>query len=170
MEIWKTVDDWPYEVSSLGRVRRAGRACGTRPGKVLKPASVRGGYLRVTLQRDGTHKQFMVHRLVADAFCPTVKDSTLQVNHIDGDKTHNIAENLEWVTCGENHTHAYRTGLRSGNHGGLKGESNGNAKITPAQVQEIRRLRGTMPQRLIGARFGLGQSQVSAIQRGDSWI
>ena len=169
MEIWKTVNGWPYEVSSLGRVRRTGRACGTRPGRVLKPVIVRGGYLRVTLQCGGTHQQFMVHRLVADTFHP-VNDPTLQVNHIDGDKTNNTVENLEWVTCGENHAHAYRTGLRRGNHGGLKGVANGRAKITAEQAREIRALRGSMSQSQIGAQYGISQSQVSYIQLHRGWL
>jgi hypothetical protein len=46
------------------------------------------------------------------------------------------------------------------------GERNGRAKISSAQVREIRALFGTMSQAAIGAIFGIAQSQVSVIGRG----
>ena len=43
------------------------------------------------------------------------------------------------------------------------------AKITPAMAQEIRALRGTAPYRVIGARYGIGASQVCQIMLGRQW-
>ena len=56
-------------------------------------------------------KRFFVHRLVALHFCEGYQDS-LVVNHIDGNKLNNKAENLEWVTRSENDLHAYKLNLR----------------------------------------------------------
>jgi hypothetical protein len=58
----------------------------------------------------GKHKR--VHRLVAAAFC-NKRDGCDEVNHKDGNKLNNRAENLEWCTKSENMLHAYRMGLQT---------------------------------------------------------
>lgn len=68
------------------------------------------GYKVVTLAKNGKVKQFLVHRLVAEAFIPN-PDNKPEVNHIDGDKLNNKVENLEWVNHSENMLHAHTTGL-----------------------------------------------------------
>lgn len=102
-----------YQVSNKGtvisvpRLDRLGRKIG---GKLLECTRHSGGYLRVCLYKEGTKTYLYVHRLVALAFIgkPEHKD---QVNHINGEKADNSAENLEWVTSQENNAHAYVTGL-----------------------------------------------------------
>ncbi len=75
------------------------------------------GYLSVRVTRDdGASTIQTMHRLLALAFLlPPSNYSTLDVNHINGDKLDNRLENLEWATRAENCTHAYSTGLRSDN-------------------------------------------------------
>lgn len=90
-----------YQVSDAGEVRSLPGA--KRHGKVLKPWVAANGYATVNL---GTAARYMVHRLVALAFLPG--DASRQVNHINGAKLDNRLKNLEWVTCGENHRHAYQ--------------------------------------------------------------
>ena len=70
------------------------------------------GYLQVHLRVDGKDKIIKVHRLVAGAFVPN-PNNLPQVNHINGDKTDNRIENLEWCTNGENQIHAYKNGLQT---------------------------------------------------------
>lgn len=68
--------------------------------RILRPGKDKNGYLVVCINR----KQYKVHRLVADAFCRHSSNKT-EVNHINGIKDDNRAENLEWVSHGENQRH-----------------------------------------------------------------
>lgn len=103
---WRTITDYPgYSVSNQGDVRN------DQTGRVLKNQTIRSGYQHVTLcDSDGQHPK-SVHRLVAKEFVENPQGLNL-VNHIDGDKTNNRADNLEWCTQSENMRHAYRTGLQ----------------------------------------------------------
>jgi hypothetical protein len=91
-----------YVVTSDGRI------FSVRNGKYRerKLAMDRGGYLVVSLWANNKNKQFKVHRLVAEAFIPNLKNKRC-VNHKDGDKQNNSISNLEWVTHGENKHHAF---------------------------------------------------------------
>lgn len=118
MEIWKDIKENDYyQVSNLGRLKSKERKVpharhGTVSVKerVLKPATDSKGYLRVALAKDKTLKTYKVHRLVADAFLEN-KHNKPQVNHINGVKSDNRVENLEWVTNRENRLHAISNGL-----------------------------------------------------------
>ena len=93
-----------YMVSSLGRILSFKRSVEIRPFKQ------KNGYLAVSLHDGKTSHNELVHRLVAKAFVPNEK-SMPEVNHINGDKTDNRAENLEWCTREQNMAHAAATGL-----------------------------------------------------------
>lgn len=81
------------------------------PRRELKPTPNPKGYLKVSLGiGNNKHKTLSVHQLVALAFIPN-PDNKPQVNHIDGDKTNNNVNNLEWVTGQENHKHKCENGL-----------------------------------------------------------
>ena len=88
-----------YEVSNQGRVRNA------HTDRVLRPRKRRDGYLDVMLFYKGQAKRCYIHKLVATAFVEGWREG-LEVNHKNGVKTDNRAENLEWVTSSENNQHA----------------------------------------------------------------
>ena len=106
-DMWKQIDEFQnYEISDRGEVRNI------QSGKVLKPWIGVGGYVYINLTNGhGKPMPKRLHRLVAKAFVPNPYNKP-QVNHKDGDKTNNCADNLEWVTKSENMNHAYRTGLQ----------------------------------------------------------
>jgi hypothetical protein len=72
--------------------------------------SKRNGYLCVSLCNKGLSKTINVHRIIAETFIPNPENKK-QVNHINGIKTDNRFENLEWVTQSENAIHAIKNGL-----------------------------------------------------------
>lgn len=111
-EVWKPIPGYEgfYEVSNVGNVRRIpGFHCKTY--KILKPKITHDGYHETALCKNHKYKYIRTHRLVAMVFCEKPEGKT-EVNHIDGDKLNNCAENLEWVTSSENQKHAYRLGLQ----------------------------------------------------------
>lgn len=81
------------------------------------------GYLRICLGNP-VQRSFAVHRLVAKAFVPNPDGKTF-VDHIDGDRRNNKANNLRWVTISENNKNVHRRTFQ--NHtisqiSGTKGE------------------------------------------------
>lgn len=94
-------------------VTEDGRVWSYKSNKFLK-AGDSHGYKMVSLRVDRKSKHMLVHRLVALTFLPNPDDKP-QVNHIDGDKTNNRLENLEWNTSSENIRHAFATGLSKTN-------------------------------------------------------
>ena len=99
-----------WQVSSIGRVKN------TR-GQISFGNLHGAGYRTVQL-RHGTHvKRFLVHRLVAFAFLGPPSSPMLVVNHIDGNRSNNTMQNLEYVTQMENVRHSLPT-RKAGCRGG----------------------------------------------------
>lgn len=103
-EIWKDIEGYEkYQVSNLGNVRSLDYM---HTGKVqlLRLRKRKRGYLCITLCKDGKLKNYLVHRLVAQAFLPN-PDNLPQVNHRDENPSNNRANNLEWCDCKYNNNY-----------------------------------------------------------------
>lgn len=113
-EIWKDIPGYEgkYQVSNKGCVRSLlfHNAKGVKRIGYLRQAKDGKGYLRCALSKNNVLRTFKVHRLVASAFIPNPNDYP-QVNHINGIKHDNRAENLEWCDNSMNQIHAYANGL-----------------------------------------------------------
>lgn len=170
-EAWRPIPGFEgYEVSNLGRVRSFRRHGGRGRGLVKTPRIKKthpgaNGYLCVTLQKpDGNRcNKYAVHVLVAAAFMGP-RPEGMQVAHGDGDRQNARLDNLRYATALENAQDKHRHGTT------CRGESDGNSKLTEAQVRDIRaRYRAGETQPSLAKLFGISSSQVSNIIRAASW-
>ena len=78
------------------------------------------GYTTLSLWNGKSYTKYYVHRLVADHFIDKPAQHN-QVNHIDGDKTNNFYNNLEWVDGKMNikHSHENKLNINRLTHGEL---------------------------------------------------
>lgn len=108
-EVWKDVVGYEglYQVSNLGRVKSVDRTIfrSSTPqkvkGKIISQGLLNSGYKAVSLWYKKKRKAFTVHRLVANAFLEKV-DGKDFIDHINGVRTDNRANNLRWCTRIEN--------------------------------------------------------------------
>lgn len=170
-EEWRPIQGYEglYEVSNLGRVRRVvPMRRGTQPAfGLLKHGINTSGYACISLcypRQKGNPK--MIHRLMAIAFLAKPSDAHTQVNHIDGNRLNNRLDNLEWVTPSQNTWHSIQVlgNLQSGEH-------NPQAKLTEADVVEIRRLyaTGNYYHHEIAPMFGVTGGTIAKIVNRQLW-
>src|SRR3954468_7505820 len=186
---WRPVVGWEtwYSVSNAGDVRRIADGKRTYGGRALQGWITDRGYVAVGLTR-GTHASLkfrFVHQLVARAFIGDPPNGVSGVNHINGVKTDNRLENLEWSTPRANSAHAVAMGLirkggypqrrPSGNdHHARKhpealarGEQSGNAKLTDDGVRDI--LTSPLSGVALAQKHGVSRSLISQVRRRIIW-
>jgi hypothetical protein len=178
MEIWKPVDwidgyDCEIEVSNMGRVRRPRLEYvkksrwgdelhkSSKPPRLFQPSVAQNGYEHLSLYTRRKRQRHLVHRLVARAFVPGYAEG-LTVNHKNGVKTDNRAENLEWVTLGRNTAHQWEIGLVD-----IRGEKHPSHKLTNADVMAIRSaLASGSRVKTLAASYGVSETLIYKIRKG----
>jgi hypothetical protein len=163
-EVWKDVKGFEdlYQVSNLGNVKRliSQRVFAER---LIGRTIDRYGYVKRVLSKDGKNNYFTEHRLVAIAFIDNPYNKAT-VNHINGIKTDNRVENLEWNTTIENHQHAIYTGLKD-----QKGIKHHKCKLTEEQVLEIREIGFSQTRMSLSKKYGVSRTNILGIIRGKFW-
>lgn len=164
-ETWKQIPGFEglYDISDHGCVRNA------RNGNLLKLQNSGNGYFKVNLSRNGVVSHEWVHRLVAKVFVPNPHGFRV-VDHVDGNKKNNHANNLEWVTSKENAKRAYQKGLMPQAPVSY-GEVHPNHILTERQVFDIRILytSGVFSQRQLAKQYGVSQTTIKMIVNNRAW-
>ena len=148
--VFYTLDD--YDITYDGNV------INKHNGYILKGQPNSKGYLRVCIGK----KFYFIHRLVAEKYIPN-PDNKEQVNHKDGNKLNNSANNLEWVSNQENRTHAIKDFLH------LQGEDCPYSKLDWKAVEYIRTNPDHLLQRELGKMFGVSRSTIGDIIHYRTW-
>ena len=174
IEIVQTANGYPViqdvkGCEGLYAVSNDGQVWSHISNKWLKPSTTSNGYASVRLKG----KTQNVHRLIAEAFCNKSKGCD-QVNHINGDKLDNRAENLEWVTMSQNHKHAFATGLRKPSDIQREAVRQTALKKRRFTINEIRYIRKMFndfdfTQTAIAKFFKTSQSVIHRIVSGESY-
>lgn len=149
-EIWKDIKGYKglYQISNLGRIKSLGRTIKRdKKGemrieeKIIQVHTLKNGYNKVDLFKEGKKKCCYIHRLVAEAFIPNT-DRKKDVNHINGIKLDNRVENLEWATRSENMKHAFRTGLSATTEAQrIAARKNGSKNITQTYPKIMKKVK-----------------------------
>lgn len=164
-EMWKPVMGFEgmYMVSNFGRIKslpRLGKVGQKVFSRIMKQANSKQKYLSVELSTNFKTKIFLCHRLVGMAFIPNPLNKPC-INHINGIKTDNRVENLEWVSHKENNEHAKITNLVP------LGELHTSSKITNKDALFISK--SNMSTAQLAKKYNLSKTTVLSIKNGCTW-
>ena len=172
-EKWKFIKgfDKNYQVSSYGKIKTMNRPVYRKSGKIhyivkekiLKCYLSTSGYIATSLRLNDKETKLYIHRIVASHFVPEIFGKT-HVNHKDGNKLNNNADNLEWVTPKENIEHAIRSGLLNN-----KGHNHGLSKLTDREILFIRNDYPSLSNKEVALIYSIHYMHVSKIRNNKTW-
>ena len=150
----KTVSNFEaYEASTDGQLRKSATQ------SLMTQTTLNNGYKGCTLHHNGKRWSTTVHRVIATTFLGDPPSKKHEVNHKNGIKDDNRAENLEWVTHSQNEIHR-RVDLK--NRGG---------RLNEQTVREIVKRRNETGEshKSLALRYGVATSLIGHIFTGRAW-
>lgn len=160
--MWKEHKEYDLLINKNGKVKRKST------NRDYKPSTDKFGYKIICYSEKSKNikKILKVHRLVAETFIDNPENKA-QVNHLNGNKTDNRIENLEWVSNSENQLHAYKNGLSKGH------ELRPDAKLTMENARYIREnyiyKDKVFNSRYFAKMFGVSNNTILKLLRGEIW-
>ena len=191
IEEWRPIADFDdYEVSNMGRVRRATQGYRKPAGHILAQSSTYG-YPTIKLTKDGKQIGCRVNRLVCRAFHGDPPSFDHHAAHKDNVRDNNMADNLRWAEPSSNmqdklghgtvpfgdrngarlHPGKLARGSRNGKHTKPectpRGEKHGCAKLTESDVRSIRA--DLRSERQIARDYGVSRCAINGVKIGKTW-
>jgi len=172
MEEWKLIPGYGENY----KMHQSGAIYSLLSNRYLKTGDNGKGYKFVNLWTpNGEHKREYVHRLCLKVF--SGHKEGLECNHIDGNKSNNHIDNLEWVTKSQNHKHAYETGLnrvseyqKKRTSDANRGSGHGGTRLKERDIINIRHLYDSgMTYKKISNIYGVHRDTIGNIVRGNTW-
>lgn len=141
------------------QITEDGKVFSTKTNKFLKFFLHKNGYYVFSTAlngRKGGYSCFKVHRLVAETYIDNPNNYPF-VNHLDGNKTNNSIDNLEWCTAKQNSEHAKALGLLPK----LLGPKNGAYRTNDELITKAKELyKQGKSLRHIGREFGFSHGAI----------
>lgn len=159
---WKDIPGYEghYQAHPSGQIRSVDKMVNARngkrkkAGKVLNPGITWKGYERVSLSMNCKAKNHSVHKLILKTFTENPLNKP-EVNHINGIKTDNRLENLEWCTPSENAIHSYGIGLHT------------RQKLTVDKVDDIRK--SQLSTKELSNQYGVTKRTIQQVKKRVTW-
>ena len=178
LEIWKDVIGFEglYQISNKGRIKSLDRYImqtnsfgdlyeRRMHGKILSNKRNNGNGYKITQLKKGAEEEIIgnnyVHILVAQHFIPN-PENKLTVNHIDGNKSNNCVENLEWATYKEQSQHIIEHELKKSEY---------RKKLTEDEIISIYKLMhtGKYTSKEVSEIFNCNKEAVRSIKNKRTW-
>lgn len=164
-EIWLEIVGFEgrYEISNIGQVRNMTNK------RIRSSHKDKNGYLRVSLRCLGSkNTSRLVHRLMAITFIPNPKNYPI-LNHVDGNPSNCLLNNLEWCNHSHNIQHAYDLGLRVGSFTGVLGKDNPSSKKINQYDLEGNLVECWDCVQDVVRKFNYHQGNISSVARGERY-
>lgn len=163
MEIWKDIKGFEgsYEINRNGEVRRIKRK--VKGYSYLKSTVMKIGYCIYAFSVKGKVTKHYMHRLVAEHFIENPEGYNY-VNHLNGIKTDNRVENLEWCTQSRNIQHSFDTGLQPNGE-----KHHACTRLTEEDAKMIKYGYPDLGDRAVAKIYSIHHAHVYYIRKGKTW-